>query len=41
MVARQLVELLEALGHEVLTRHLVSDNAEIYRRNVRLLVRAG
>ncbi len=27
MVARQVVELLEAMGHEVLSRHLVSDNA--------------
>jgi len=25
--ARRLVELLESMGHEVLTRHLVSDNA--------------
>ena len=25
--ARRMVELLESLGHEVLTRHLVSDNA--------------
>jgi hypothetical protein len=24
--ARRIVELLEELGHEVLTRHLVSDN---------------
>ena len=27
VTARRLVELLEAMGHEVLTRHLVNDNA--------------
>ena len=26
-IARRVVELLESKGHEVLTRHLVSDNA--------------
>ena len=26
-IARRMVELLEAMGHEVLTRHLVSDDA--------------
>ena len=26
-IARRLVELLEAMGHQVLTRHLVEDNA--------------
>lgn len=42
--ARRIVLLLEAMGHEVLTRHLVSDNAwaedrlitpqEVYRRDM-------
>lgn len=42
--ARRIVHLLEELGHEVLTRHLVSDNAreadrmvgpqEVYRRDM-------
>jgi nucleoside 2-deoxyribosyltransferase len=42
--ARRMVELLESLGHEVLTRHLVSDNAgesdrrigprEVYERDL-------
>src|SRR5271156_5863400 len=42
--ARSLVNLLEKLGHEVLTRHLVSDNAweadrmisaqDVYRRDM-------
>jgi hypothetical protein len=47
MVARQVVELLEAMGHEVLSRHLVSDNAAqmdriitpqaVYERNMNWL----
>lgn len=42
--ARKIVQLLEKLGHEVLTRHLVEDNAweadrrisaqEVYRRDM-------
>ena len=32
--ARRLVELLEAMGHEVLTRHLVSDNAAKMDRSI-------
>jgi hypothetical protein len=45
--ARRIVELLEELGHEVLTRHLVSDNAweadrsitpqDVFRRDIRWL----
>jgi hypothetical protein len=30
-VARRLVELLESMGHEVLTRHLVSAHGPRYR----------
>ena len=43
-IARRIVQLLEELGHEVLTRHLVSENAreadrmvgpqEVYRRDM-------
>ncbi|HUB83767.1 MAG TPA: nucleoside 2-deoxyribosyltransferase [Bryobacteraceae bacterium] len=33
-VARRLVELLEALGHEVLTRHLVSEDAALMDRRI-------
>lgn len=33
-VARRLVELLEAMGHEVLTRHLVSDTAAQMDRSI-------
>src|SRR5215470_8496692 len=46
-VARKIVELLERMGHEVLTRHLVSDDAweadrritpeEVYRRDIKWL----
>jgi 2'-deoxynucleoside 5'-phosphate N-hydrolase len=32
--ARRLVELLEAMGHEVLTRHLVNDNAAQMDRSI-------
>jgi len=32
--ARRLVELLETLGHEVLTRHLVNDNAAQMDRSI-------
>jgi len=32
--ARRLVELLEAMGHEVLTRHLVSDDAALMDRRI-------
>ena len=32
--ARRLVELLETMGHEVLTRHLVSDNAAQMDRTI-------
>lgn len=32
--ARCLVELLESMGHEVLTRHLVSDNAAQLDRGI-------
>ena len=45
--ARRIVELIEALGHEVLTRHLVRDDAwdadrlispqDVYRRDMRWL----
>jgi nucleoside 2-deoxyribosyltransferase len=33
-IARRLVELLETMGHEVLTRHLVSDNAAQLDRSI-------
>jgi nucleoside 2-deoxyribosyltransferase len=33
-MARRLVELLEAMGHEVLTRHLVSDDAAQMDRGI-------
>lgn len=33
-IARRLVELLEGLGHEVLTRHLVSDTAAQMDRSI-------
>ena len=33
-VARRLVELLETMGHEVLTRHLVNDNAAQMDRGI-------
>jgi len=33
-IARRLVELLESLGHEVLTRHLVSDDAAAMDRAI-------
>lgn len=33
-IARRLVELLEAMGHEVLTRHLVSDDAARMDRSI-------
>ena len=46
-VARRIVQVLEELGHEVLTRHLVDDNAreadralgprEVYERDMRWL----
>ena len=46
-IARRVVELLEDTGHEVLTRHLVSDNAwqldrlispqQVYERDMRWL----
>ena len=32
--ARRLVELLEGLGHEVLTRHLVADDAALKDRSI-------
>jgi nucleoside 2-deoxyribosyltransferase len=34
VVARRIVQLLEELGHEVLTRHLVDDNAGAADRNL-------
>lgn len=33
-VARRMVEVLEAMGHEVLTRHLVNDNASQMDRSI-------
>ena len=34
LTARRMVELLEEMGHEVLTRHLVSDNAAEMDRSI-------